>query len=215
MPAHTPAAIAMMFFSAPIHSTPTRSWLPYTRIVGPARSAPAFSMTLSSKDGTAAEPVTLASLKGKVVVLAFFPRARTSGCTIQMKAYRDRYAELFGNDVQLIAISTDTPEAQASWAKDEAFPFRFGADVNARVGKAYDVATAAGMMDSRVLFVIGKVVPLRVSARDEAAGVDVGEHGEEGYTDGEGAILVLESAVPALAPTATHPIATTPLARSA
>ena len=118
--------------------------------------APAFSMTLSSKDGTAAEPVTLASLKGKVVVLAFFPRARTSGCTIQMKAYRDRYAELFGNDVQLIAISTDTPEAQASWAQDEAFPFRFGADVTARVGKAYDVATAAGMMDSRVLFVIGK-----------------------------------------------------------
>ena len=118
--------------------------------------APAFSMTLSGKDGTAAEPVTLASLKGKVVVLAFFPRARTSGCTIQMKAYRDRYAELFGKDVELIAISTDTPEAQASWAKDEAFPFRFGADVNARVGKAYDVATAAGMMDSRVLFVIGK-----------------------------------------------------------
>ncbi|MBP7550318.1 MAG: ammonium transporter [Gemmatimonadaceae bacterium] len=66
-----------------------------------------------------------------------------------------------------------------------------------------------------ILFVIGKVVPLRVTARDEAAGVDVGEHGEEGYTDGEGAILVLESVTPALAPTATHPIVTTPLARSA
>lgn len=66
-----------------------------------------------------------------------------------------------------------------------------------------------------ILFVIGKVVPLRVSARDESAGVDVGEHGEEGYTDGEGAILVLESVAPALAPTATHPIVPTPLARSA
>jgi ammonium transporter, Amt family len=45
-----------------------------------------------------------------------------------------------------------------------------------------------------ILRVIGKVMPLRVSAREEAAGVDVGQHGEEGYTDGEGAILVLASA---------------------
>ena len=35
--------------------------------------------------------------------------------------------------------------------------------------------------------------PLRVAARDEALGVDVSEHGEEGYTDGEGAVLVLET----------------------
>ncbi len=45
-----------------------------------------------------------------------------------------------------------------------------------------------------ILRVIGAVVPLRVSARDESAGVDVGEHGEEGYSDGEGAILVLTKA---------------------
>lgn len=43
-----------------------------------------------------------------------------------------------------------------------------------------------------ILTLIGMVTPLRVSARDEAGGVDVGEHGEEGYSDGEGAILVLQ-----------------------
>lgn len=43
-----------------------------------------------------------------------------------------------------------------------------------------------------ILTAIRRVVPLRVAARDEAAGVDVGEHGEEGYGDGEGAILVLD-----------------------
>jgi peroxiredoxin len=42
-----------------------------------------------------------------------------------MRAYRDRYAELFGTDVELIAISRDTPEDLASWASDEKFPFRF------------------------------------------------------------------------------------------
>jgi Amt family ammonium transporter len=45
-----------------------------------------------------------------------------------------------------------------------------------------------------ILTIVGRFVPLRVSARDESAGVDVGEHGEEGYSDGEGAILVLERA---------------------
>jgi Amt family ammonium transporter len=43
-----------------------------------------------------------------------------------------------------------------------------------------------------ILSLIAMVTPLRVSARDEAGGVDVGEHGEEGYSDGEGAILVLQ-----------------------
>jgi peroxiredoxin Q/BCP len=118
--------------------------------------APAVTMPVASTSGVAAKPLELASLKGKVVVLAFFPRARTSGCTIQMKAYRDRFDELFGKDAELIAISTDTPEALAAWAKDEAFPFRFGSDVGAAVGKAFGVANSAGTMDSRVLFVIGK-----------------------------------------------------------
>lgn len=117
---------------------------------------PSVVLPVASRDGVAAKPLDVASLKGKVVVLAFFPRARTSGCTIQMKAYRDRYAELFGTDVELIAISTDTPDALAAWAKDENFPFRFGADVNARIGKRFDVAMMGGMADSRVLFVVGK-----------------------------------------------------------
>ncbi len=128
------------------------------RAQGPAvgDAAPAVTFPVASREGVAAQPLELASLKGKVVVLAFFPRARTSGCTIQMKAYRDRYAELFGTDVELIAISTDTPEALAAWARDENFPFRFGADINARVGKRFDVATMGGLVDSRVLFVVDK-----------------------------------------------------------
>lgn len=118
--------------------------------------APSVSITVATKDGVVPKPVKLASLQGKVVVLAFFPRARTSGCTIQMKAYRDRFDELFGKDVELIAISTDPPEALAAWAKDEAFPFRFGSDVGGTIGRAFAVANPAGTVDSRVLFVIGK-----------------------------------------------------------
>ncbi|MDQ8155105.1 MAG: ammonium transporter [Gemmatimonadota bacterium] len=58
------------------------------------------------------------------------------------------------------------------------------------------VATVAwtGLATWGILAAIRAVMPLRVGARDEALGLDVCEHGEEGYTDGEGAILVLQSA---------------------
>jgi peroxiredoxin Q/BCP len=122
--------------------------------------APDFTLTAASKDGVIAAPLTLSSLRGKPVVIAFFPRARTSGCTIQMKAYRDRFAELFGGDVHLLAISTDTPEDLASWAKDEAFPFRFVSDVDGVAGRAYGTLPDGRRFESRVLYVIdaeGKV----------------------------------------------------------
>jgi peroxiredoxin len=46
---------------------------------GPMARAPDFTLPASTKDGTLAKPVRLADLKGQVVVLAFFPKARTSG----------------------------------------------------------------------------------------------------------------------------------------
>lgn len=120
----------------------------------PGDPAPDFTRPVASRDGVAGAPLTLSSLRGKTVVLAFFPKARTSGCTIQMRAYRDRYRELFGNDVQLIAISRDTPEAQASWARDENFPFRFVSDSEGAVGRLYGTLPDENRLESRVAFVI-------------------------------------------------------------
>lgn len=119
--------------------------------------APDFTLPGATKDGVTGKPVTLSALKGRTVVLAFFPRARTSGCTIQMKAYRDQYATLFGGgkDVTLLAISTDSASALASWAKDEAFPFTFVGDAGFTAGKSYGVIADGRSMASRVLFVIG------------------------------------------------------------
>ncbi len=47
-----------------------------------------------------------------------------------------------------------------------------------------------------ILTAVRALTPLRITARDEAAGIDVGQHGEEGYSDGEGAILVLDPTTP-------------------
>ena len=75
-----------------------------------------------------------------------------------MHAYRDQYAQLFrnGRDVVLIAISTDSPEALASWAEDDEFPFLFGSDEGANVGRLYGafIDRPSGALDNRTLFVI-------------------------------------------------------------
>jgi Amt family ammonium transporter len=56
-----------------------------------------------------------------------------------------------------------------------------------------------------VLKLVSVLVPLRASAREEGLGLDISQHGEEGYTRGEGAILVLpDVATPALAPVPAH-----------
>jgi thioredoxin-dependent peroxiredoxin len=76
-----------------------------------------------------------------------------------MEAYRDQYAELFrgGRDIILIAIATDQPEAQESWARDAEFPFLFASDPEASVGQAYGAFTRrrnGSFIDNRTVFII-------------------------------------------------------------
>jgi peroxiredoxin len=76
-----------------------------------------------------------------------------------MRAYRDQYADLFngGQDIVLIAISTDTAEELESWAQDESFPFLFASDPGSEVGQRYGAfreARDGGLIDNRTLFIV-------------------------------------------------------------
>ena len=113
--------------------------------------APDFTLAAATNAGISAKPVTLSSLKGRTVVLAFFPRQRSSGCTIQMQAYRDKYDSLFhnGNGVALFGISTDSTKDLASWAAEAHFQFTFlSAIVNADAGMKYATWPAQGSTSS-------------------------------------------------------------------
>ena len=74
-----------------------------------------------------------------------------------MDAYRDQYATIFngGNNVVLLAVSVDSAEALASWARDAGYPFRFGSDPEGVVGRLYGAWSARRRTDDRSLFVIG------------------------------------------------------------
>jgi peroxiredoxin len=74
-----------------------------------------------------------------------------------MDAYRDQYAQLFhgGKDVVLLAVSTDSVGALASWARDAKYPFRFASDSGGVVGRRYGAFNEKYQLDNRTLFVIG------------------------------------------------------------
>jgi peroxiredoxin Q/BCP len=121
--------------------------------------APDFTLPAATRYGVLQNPVKLSDFRGKTVILAFFPKARTRGCTIQMHAYRDQYGKLFhaGQDLVLIAISGDPADTLAAWAKDDQFQFLMASDAAGPLttAKAYG-ANNGRPTASRMLFVIDK-----------------------------------------------------------
>ncbi len=119
--------------------------------------APDFTLGGATKDGVLKSPITLSKLRGQTVVVAFFPKARTSGCTAQMTGYRDQWATLFngGKGVTVIGVSVDADTTQANWAKESNFPMMFASDVGGDVGKKYGAYLEKNNMDNRLLFVVG------------------------------------------------------------
>ena len=118
--------------------------------------APDFTLPGATRFGLLQKPVSLSDFRGKTVVISFFPRARTSGCTAQMETYRDQYGTLFNNgrDVIAISISSDADTTLASWARDAEFPILFASDRGGTVQGAYG-SFDSGRLDTRALFVVG------------------------------------------------------------
>jgi thioredoxin-dependent peroxiredoxin len=143
--------------------------------------APDFTLSGARAGQVLTTPVKLSDYRGKTVVLAFFFKARTSGCTHQMEAYRDRYGSLFhgGQNVVLIAVSTDDSKTLASWSADEKFPFVLASDAAGAAGMQYGTFDPGAKMDERTLFVIGPDGKITYRARPfrelvESAYTDLG-----------------------------------------
>lgn len=119
--------------------------------------APDFELPGATRYGTLTAPVKLSDFRGQTVVLAFFPRARTRGCTVQMEAYRDRYATLYqgGRKVVVLAVSTDADTTLAAWARELETPILFASDSAQSAAKLYGAAIEGRNANARHLYVIG------------------------------------------------------------
>lgn len=117
--------------------------------------APDFTGTATDSTGKAIA-VSLSSLRGKVVVLAFYPADRSSGCTAELSKFRDEYATLFGSGVVVLPASVDSLGSHAGWAKDSHFPFALIADTKSDVATKYGSQGSSRPYFKRTVFVIGK-----------------------------------------------------------
>ena len=118
--------------------------------------APDFTMEWADSSGPMAKPVKLSELRGKVVVLAFYPADRSSGCTHELTKFRDEYATMFGEGTVVVPVSDDSISTHASWAKEMSFPFALASDLDGSVAKQYGSWNEARGNAARTLFVIGK-----------------------------------------------------------
>lgn len=84
-------------------------------------------------------PVTLSELKGKKVLLYFYPRASTPGCTVQAKGLRDSKAELDALNVVVLGISPDTPRKLTNFINKQELNFTLLADEDHVVCDKYHV----------------------------------------------------------------------------
>lgn len=96
--------------------------------------APDF--TLKDKDGN---EVSLSDLRGKRVVLYFYPRDNTPGCTRQACAFAAAYSEFRSIDAVVIGISKDSEASHRKFAEKHSLPFILLSDPDLEAIKAYDV----------------------------------------------------------------------------
>ena len=81
----------------------------------------------------------LSDLKGKKVVLYFYPKDDTSTCTVQSCNLRDNYSRLKKNGFEVIGVSNDSVRSHKRFEKKYKLPFRLAADVDKKIVNAYDV----------------------------------------------------------------------------
>ncbi|HET8762077.1 MAG TPA: peroxiredoxin [Gemmatimonadales bacterium] len=119
------------------------------------QSAPDFRLPWATRDsiGGVDSDFMLKNQRGKTVVLAFYPKDFTSGCTAEMQQFTDRYSEMFGDNVVLVGISVDSVESHQRFAQSIGMPFALLSDPNQVVARRYGSAGNSGY-NRRTVYVI-------------------------------------------------------------
>ncbi|MCX6643575.1 MAG: peroxiredoxin [Candidatus Bathyarchaeota archaeon] len=116
--------------------------------------APDF--TLPDQDG---KPVSLSSLKGKVVILFFYPKDFSAGCTREVCHFRDSYEDFSEAGAEVIGISSDTIESHKKFIETYLLPYSLLSDREGKAKKIYGVS--GHLLPGRVTFIIDKVGVIR------------------------------------------------------
>lgn len=146
----------------------------------PGEVAPPFE--LRNQDG---EVVSLGDFQGQRVVVYFYPRAGTAGCTREANEFADRLAEFRDRDVAVVGISDDDVEDLSSFADDEGLPFDLLSDPDGEVARAYESYGTRTIGDREVTASFRNTYVVDEDGIVEAAyeGVDPDGHADEVLAD--------------------------------
>jgi len=128
-------------------------------------NSPAPAVTVTLDDGSALDLSTLYA-KGPLLVY-FYPKSGTSGCTKQACNLRDNFEALTDKGLQVIGVSRDSVKSQTGFRDKQSLPFHLVADKDGVLGKVFGVPCSLGNFYSRQSFLIveGKVVWIDRSAK--------------------------------------------------
>lgn len=145
-PAKTPGEAALAAAAA----APAPAPAPASKLL--AVGTPAPEVTGKAFDG---KEISLAKLKGKPVVLYFYPKDNTPGCTVEAQTFRDDSAALAALGATVIGVSMDSPESHKSFTETQKLNFPLLSDPDGAIAAKFGVDTSRGFAQ-RTTFVIGK-----------------------------------------------------------
>jgi peroxiredoxin Q/BCP len=120
--------------------------------IGVGARAPDFS-----KPAQNGETISLSQFRGeKTVVLYFYPKDETPGCTAEACTFRDNFEDFVEAGAVVIGVSQDSEESHKSFAAHHRLPFLLVSDRDKELQKAYGVPKTMGLLPGRVTYVIDR-----------------------------------------------------------
>jgi len=111
--------------------------------------APAFELPDQSD-----APVTSASFRGRPLVVFFYPKDESAGCTREACSFRDAYEAFRDAGAQIVGISSDPVESHRNFSNHHQLPYPLLSDESGDVARAFGVGKVLGLIPRRVTFVI-------------------------------------------------------------
>lgn len=133
-----------------------RPWLAHGEMLGVGAVAPDFST--DAVLGDQATPVKLGDYRGRKVVLYFYPKDNTPGCTKEACSFRDGYVKLQRWGIVLLGCSIDSADSHRAFARKYSLPFPLLLDPGSKIAKAYGADNGIPILglDRRITYVIGE-----------------------------------------------------------
>jgi peroxiredoxin Q/BCP len=138
--------------------------------------APPFTTQMVTGDQVA--PMSLADFHGRKVILYFYPKDETPGCTKEACAFRDGYARYTNAGLVVLGCSVDSAEAHKAFIRKNGLPFPLLLDPDKKIAKAYGAANGIPILglDRRITYVIdenGKIVKVYPSVDPSAHATEI------------------------------------------